>query len=136
MVPVDHEPEEGNGLRLLAHHDLNGFGNGGEGMALQVAPDGRRILYIAHESSPMDWTAVDVSDPASPAVVLQTRLQHRQMRSNSLALVDDLLLVAYQTAKPGMGPAGRARPGPYLAPGLILYDWALSCRAMASLQNG
>lgn len=105
-MPVDHEPEEGNGLRLLAHHDLNGFGNGGEGMALQVAPDGRRILYIAHESSPMDWTAVDVSDPASPAVVLQTRLQHRQMRSNSLALVDDLLLVAYQTAKPGMGPAG------------------------------
>jgi hypothetical protein len=29
--------------------DLNGNGDGGEGMALQKLKDGRRILYLAHE---------------------------------------------------------------------------------------
>jgi hypothetical protein len=30
-------------MRLLAHHELNGFGNCGEGMAIQLAGDGRRV---------------------------------------------------------------------------------------------
>ncbi len=36
-------------FKLLAHHELNGFGGMGEGMAIQIAKDGRRILWLAHE---------------------------------------------------------------------------------------
>ena len=97
---------EAKNMRLLAHHDLGGYGNGGEGIALQAAADGRRILYIAHESAPKDFTAIDVTDPRRPIVVVQTELPNDHVRSNSLALVDDLLLVAYQTSRPGLEPAG------------------------------
>ena len=93
-------------MRLMAHHSLNGFGNMGEGMAIQLAKDGRRVLWLAHESAPKNITAVDVTDPRKPSVVVQTNLPHDQMRSNSLDLVDDLLVVAYQTSLPGMTPAG------------------------------
>ena len=98
--------EEAKAMRLIAHHDLNGFGNGGEGIALQAVSDGRRVLYIAHERGPKDFTGVDVTDPSNPRVVVQTELPHGEVRSNSLALVDDLLLVAYQTARTGLSPAG------------------------------
>ena len=97
---------EAKNLRLLAHHDLNGFGNGGEGIALQAARGGRRILYIAHERAPKDFTVIDVTDPTNPSLVVQTELPHGDVRSNSLALVGDLLLVAYQSARPGVIPAG------------------------------
>ncbi len=93
-------------LKLISQSTLGGFGNGGEGLALQAAPGGRRILYVAHESGPKDFTAVDVTDPASPRVVVQTEVAHEKVRSNSLDLVGDLLLVAYQTSEPGLEPAG------------------------------
>jgi hypothetical protein len=93
-------------MELLAHHELNGFGNGGEGMAIQLARDGRRVLWLAHESAPKNVTAVDVSDSRRPSVIVQTDLPHSQMRSNSLDLVGDLLVVAYQTSRPGLTPAG------------------------------
>ena len=97
---------EAKNLRLLGQHDLNGFGNGGEGLALQATRDGRRILYIAHESAPINFTGVDVTDPREPSVVVQTQLAHNEMRSNSLDVVGDVMAVAYQTARPGMTPAG------------------------------
>ena len=53
-------------MTLLAHHELAGFGGMGEGMAMQQAKDGRRILWLAHESAPKNFTGVDVSDPANP----------------------------------------------------------------------
>ena len=59
---------EARNMRLIGQSDLNGFGNGGEGMALQRTRDGRRVLYIAHESAPKNFTAVDVTDPRSPRV--------------------------------------------------------------------
>ena len=31
-------------MRLLSQHPLDGFGNVGEGMAIQLARDGRRVL--------------------------------------------------------------------------------------------
>lgn len=93
-------------MRLLAHHDLGGRGNGGEGMSIQLARDGRRILWLAHESAPTNFTGVDVTDPRKPAVVVQTDLPHGKMRSNSLDVVGDLLVVAYQTGAPGLTPAG------------------------------
>jgi hypothetical protein len=93
-------------FRLLAHHELAGFGGMGEGMAIQVANDGRRIMWLAHESAPKNFTAVDVSDPRRPKLVVQTDLPQSFMRSNSLELVGDLMAVAYQTQKVGQKPAG------------------------------
>src|SRR5215469_12145528 len=93
-------------MKLLAHHPLDGFGNIGEGMALQKTREKRRVLWLAHESAPKNFTAVDVTNPKKPAVIVQTDLPHERMRSNSLDLVGDLLVVAYQTREPGMKPAG------------------------------
>jgi hypothetical protein len=93
-------------MRLLGHHPLGDFGNCGEGLAMQRTRNRRRILWIAHESAPKNVTAVDVTDPRKPSLVVQTDLPHERMRSNSLDLVGDLLVVAYQTTTPGLTPAG------------------------------
>jgi hypothetical protein len=93
-------------MRLVAHHDLGGFGGLGEGMAMQLARGGRRILWLAHESAPKNFTGVDVTDPRAPSVVVQTELPHARMRSNSLDVVGDVVAVAYQTRDPGLAPAG------------------------------
>src|SRR5437762_773682 len=93
-------------MRLLGHHPLNGFGNCGEGLALQKTRDGRRVLWIAHESQPKNVTALDVTNPKKPVLIAQTDLPHEKMRSNSLDLVGDLLVVAYQTSAVGLKPAG------------------------------
>ena len=69
-------------FKLLAHHELDGFGGMGEGMAIQVAKDGRRIMWLAHESAPKNFTGVDVSDPRKPKLVVQTELPESFMRSN------------------------------------------------------
>jgi hypothetical protein len=93
-------------FNLLAQHELGGFGGMGEGMAVQIAKDGRRIIWLAHESAPKNFTGVDVSDPRKPKVVVQTELPQSYMRSNSLELSGDILAVAYQTQQPGQQPAG------------------------------
>jgi hypothetical protein len=93
-------------MRLIAHHALEGFGGMGEGMALQATRDGRRILWLAHESAPKNFTGVDVTDPRAPRVVVQTELPHAKMRSNSLDVVGDVMAVAYQTSTVGLKPAG------------------------------
>ena len=71
-------------FRQLAHHELDGFGGIGEGMSIQIAKDGRRILWLAHESAPKNFTAVDVSDPRAPKLVARADLPQSHMRSNSL----------------------------------------------------
>jgi len=93
-------------FKLIAHDTLAGFGGMGEGMAVQVAKDGRRILWLAHESAPKNFTAIDVSDPRKPKVIVQTDLPQGHMRSNSLELTGDIMAVAYQTQKTGQVPAG------------------------------
>src|ERR1700757_3785183 len=93
-------------FKLIGHHLLDGFGGMGEGMSIQIAPDGRRILWLAHESAPKNFTAVDVSDPRKPKVVVQTDLPQMHMRSNSLEVTDNVMAVAYQTQKVGLKPAG------------------------------
>lgn len=93
-------------MRLLAHHELQGFGGIGEGMGMQITHDQRRILWLAHESAPKNFTAVDVTDPRSPKVVVQTELPHAKVRSNSLDIVGHTMVVAYQTKEVGMKPAG------------------------------
>jgi hypothetical protein len=93
-------------FKLIGHHELNGFGGMGEGLSVQVAKDGRRILWAAHESAPKNFTGIDVTDPRNPKVVVQTVLPQAHMRSNSLETCGDLMAVAYQTKKPGLQPAG------------------------------
>jgi len=44
---------EASNMTIIGHSDLNGAGKGGEGLALRQYPDGRRILFLAHESGPM-----------------------------------------------------------------------------------
>jgi hypothetical protein len=99
-------PEQALTMRLLAHNDLGGYGGMGEGMSLQLAKGGRRILWLAHEGAPKNFTAVDVTDPRKPKLVVQTDLPHQQMRSNSLEVCGDIMAVAYQTAQQGQKPAG------------------------------
>ncbi len=93
-------------FKLIAHHDLGGFGGLGEGMSIQIAKDGRRILWLAHESAPKNFTALDVTDPKNPRMVVQTELPQAHMRSNSLEVTGDIMVVAYQTQKAGQQPAG------------------------------
>ena len=93
-------------MRLLAHHTLNGYGGMGEGMSMQLLAGGRRVLWLAHESAPKNFTAVDVTEPRSPRVVVQTDLAHKDMRSNSLEVSGHLMAVAYQVSRAGLKPAG------------------------------
>jgi hypothetical protein len=93
-------------MKLLAHNELAGFGGIGEGINMQKTRDGRRILWLAHESAPKNFTAVDVTDPRKPKMVIQTDLPHADVRSNSLDVVGDVMAVAYQTKKWGQKPAG------------------------------
>ena len=93
-------------FKLLAQNELAGFGGMGEGIGVQIAKDGRRIAWIAHESAPKNLTGVDVSDPRNPKVVVQTDLPEMHMRSNSLDVSGDIMAVAYQTKKVGQKPAG------------------------------
>ena len=93
-------------MKLLGHHELDGFGGIGEGSNMQMTKDGRRILWLAHESAPKNFTAVDVTDPLNPKMVVQTELPHNRVRSNSLDIVDQTMAVAYQTTQTGLTPAG------------------------------
>lgn len=83
-------------MRLIGQNTLEGFGNGGEGFALKQLSNGQRVLFVAHESGPKDFSILDVTEPSDPKMILQTDIPDDRLRSNSLALVDDILLVAYQ----------------------------------------
>jgi hypothetical protein len=97
---------DARGLKLIANEPLQGFGAIGEGMSIQVARDGRRIMWLAHEGPPKNFTGVDVTDPRKPKVIVQTDLAHANMRSNSLEVTGDIMAVAYQTYSYGERNAG------------------------------
>lgn len=101
-------------MKLISQDTLVGWGGIGEGMSIQEAKDGRRIMWLAHEGPPKNFTGVDVTDIKNPKVVVQRDIAHDCVRSNSLEVVGDIMAVAYQTRsepgtmKPGFGmePAG------------------------------
>jgi hypothetical protein len=99
------DPVESQGMRLLGRHDLAGRGHCGEGTAL-LEHGGRRYLYLAHEQGPVNFSVLDVTDPTAPRLLTQATLPHGDVRSNSLAVADGLLVVAYQVRQPGLQPAG------------------------------
>ena len=92
-------------MRLLGHDTLRGFPNIGEGMAIQAVQGGQRVMWLAHEGA-KDFTGVDVTDPRSISTIVQTDLQYEGQRSNSLAIVGDILYVAHQMVRKGMLGAG------------------------------
>jgi hypothetical protein len=100
------QTQEIKNMRLIAHHDLNGFGDIGEGVHLHQTREGRRIFYMAHESAPKNFTSVDVTDVNHPRLLVQTDLEYPHLRSNSLAIVDDVMLVAFQSQEFGQPGAG------------------------------
>ncbi len=97
---------EANNMKLVSQDNMNGFGNMGEGIALQLAKDGRRILWLAHECAPKNFTGVDVTDPKKPKIIVQTDMPHNTVRSNSLDVTGDIMAVAYQVQTRGETPAG------------------------------
>src|SRR6202795_1977734 len=105
LAKGSYEPVAWN-FKLLAQNDLGGFGGMGEGMAVQIAKDGRRILWLAHESAPKNFTAVDVSDPRAPKNIARAHLPPYDTHWHSLETVGDIMAVAYQTTKAGLQPAG------------------------------
>jgi hypothetical protein len=105
LRPRADQPRSLN-MKLISHNELQGFGGMGEGVAMQMADDGRRILWLAHESAPKNFTGVDVTDPKNPKVIVQTELPHMKMRSNSLDVVGNIMVVANQVKELGDKPAG------------------------------
>src|SRR6202162_5370424 len=69
-------------MKLLAHHELDGFGGLGEGISMQQTSDGRRILWLAHEGAPKNFSGVDVTDTRKPKLIVQTDLPNMKLRYN------------------------------------------------------
>src|SRR4051795_8572169 len=84
-------------MEIIGHSDLNGAGHGGEGLALRQYPDGRRVLFLAHESAPMCVSVIDVTKPEDPKVISQIPVPAPQLRCNSLGLSGTTMVVAHQT---------------------------------------
>ena len=93
-------------MQIIGHSDLNGAGKGGEGLALRQYPDGRRVLFLAHESAPMCFSAIDVTKPEDPKVIAQVPVAAEFVRCNSLGLSGTTLAVAHQVEKAGQPDAG------------------------------
>ena len=95
-------------MKLISQNELDGFGGIGEGMGMHKTKDGRRIMWLGHEGPPKNFTGVDVTDPKKPKVVCQTDLPHSKMRSNSIEVVGDLMIVSHQIrgVEPPYKPAG------------------------------
>ena len=93
-------------MRIIGRSDLNGAGKGGEGLALKQYPGGRRVLFLAHESAPMCFSEIDVTQPSAPKVIKQVPVEADFVRCNSLGLAGSTLVVAHQTEKAGEPHAG------------------------------
>jgi len=98
--------QSASNMQIIGHSDLNGAGKGGEGLALRQYPDGRRVLFLAHESAPMCVSIVDVTKPEDPRIITQIPNAAPQLRCNSLGLSGTTMAVAHQTDKPGQPGAG------------------------------
>jgi hypothetical protein len=97
---------EASNMRIIGHSNLNGVGKGGEGLALRQYPNGQRVLFLAHESAPMCFSVIDVTNPEDPKVIVQVPVEAAFVRCNSLGLSDTTLAVAHQVEKTGQPYAG------------------------------
>ena len=93
-------------MQIVGHSNLNGVGKGGEGLALRQYPNGQRVLFLAHESAPMCFSVIDVTNPEDPKVIAQLPVEAESVRCNSLGLSGTTLAVAHQVEKAGQPHAG------------------------------
>jgi hypothetical protein len=78
------------GLRLLAHHDLGGHGDG-----MQVMREGP-VLYVGHTgTSGMGTSILDVADPEHPVLVAQWPAPPHS-HTHKVQVADGLLLVNHE----------------------------------------
>ena len=74
---------------------------------MQIAKDGRRILWLAHESAPKNFTGVDVTDPRKPKVIVPDRPAARR---RALELARDVSATSWRSptrpSSTDMQPAG------------------------------
>jgi hypothetical protein len=109
VAPAAHAQAqaEAKDMVQIAQLDLAGNGDGGEGLALQRRPDGRRVLYLAHEGQKTCLSVIDVTNPKAPALIAQLPSPGPQVtRCNSLGLSGNVLAIANQTLVVGQRPAG------------------------------
>src|ERR1700753_4320781 len=93
---------ESDNMALVGHNDLNGNGDGGEGLAIQQWPDGRRVLYLAPEGQKTCVSIVDVTHPENPVLINQLPSPAPGItRCNSLGLSGNVLVIANQALKKG-----------------------------------
>jgi hypothetical protein len=97
---------EASNMQIIGRSDLNGFGKGGEGLALKQYAGGQRVLYLAHESGPMCISVIDVTHPEQPTIITQIKVEAPYIRCNSLGLAGNTLAVAHQTENIGQAGAG------------------------------
>jgi hypothetical protein len=97
---------EASNMTIIGHSNLNGAGKGGEGLALRQYPDGRRVLFLAHESAPMCVSIIDVTKPEDPKVISQIPAPSTLLRCNSLGLSGTTMVVAHQSEKAGIKGVG------------------------------
>ncbi|HET7879827.1 MAG TPA: hypothetical protein VFL55_03005, partial [Acetobacteraceae bacterium] len=109
-TPVQADPippvAEASNMQIIGHSDLNGAGKGGEGLALRQYPDGRRVLFLAHESAPMCFSVIDVTRPEDPKVIAQVPVEADFVRCNSLGVSGITMAVAHQVETVGQAHAG------------------------------
>ena len=107
MAANSEKRAEQKNMLLIGHNALNGNGDGGEGLAIQQRPDGRRILFLAHEGETSCLSIIDVTHPENPELLNQIPSPNAKVtRCNSLGLSGNVLVVANQTMKMGQSPAG------------------------------
>lgn len=107
------ETAEAKGLRLLAHHDLDGRGDGMQVMRHE------NTLYVGHAGTSRAGTSIlDVSDPRRPKLVDQWPAPDNT-HTHKVQVADGLLLVNHERF-----PYRPTAPlGPHSA-GLAIYDLA------------
>ena len=90
-------------MTLVGHADMS---SGGEGFAMKLTRDGRRVLYVAHESGPHCFTVFDVTDPARPRTLRVVDTVSPDVRCNSLDVSGNVLAVAAETKEQGQPGGG------------------------------
>src|SRR6202011_2623458 len=90
-------------MALVGHVDL---ASGGEGFAMKTARDGRRLLYVAHESAPHCFSIIDVTNPARPQTLRVVDTVSADVRCNSLDVSGNVLAVAAEVKTAGLPGGG------------------------------
>jgi len=98
-------PPDRLNIQIVGHSDLGGAGKGGEGLAIKEQ-DGKRYLFLAHESGPKCFSVIDVTNPSKPTVLKQELVEAEFIRCNSLAISGNTLIVARQSENIGQPHGG------------------------------